>query len=482
MKLDRHGLRFRFWLIFFLFAIGITLFIGALQTGLIRPYYRNSKIQSVKLVTSEIEKDLIKNNITDSNIEDALQQTVNNNACVVIFNNDGNVIYSADSIGAGCMFNSPYSQVIAELFDIDNIKTIINQEQYEYNENIMNPITNQEMIIYGRLVRGDLENYYIFVNSALEPIDSVVSFFTRQYIAYTLIAIVIASLLALYIAKNVSNPIITMNEEAKKLAKADYSASFDGGNFTETNQLAASLNNANERLSKIDELRRDLLANVSHDIKTPITNIKAYAEMIRDISGDKPDKREKHLDVIIKETDYMDRLVKDLTEVSMIESGNLVLNKSNFNLTQKINEILDVLKPLLDESKISLEVNASEDVTIYADEVKIGQVIANYITNAIKFTPLNGKIIINVKEDEDRETIRFEVKDFGRGIPKSEQSTIWDRYHKSSSTFSRNQSSTGLGLSIVKGIADAHGAEIGVDSELNKGSTFYFELKENHEA
>lgn len=482
MKLDRHGLRFRFWLIFFLFALGITVFIGALQTGLIRPYYRNSKIQAVKLVTSEIEKDLISTHISDNDIEDALKQTVNNNACVVIFNNEGHIIYSADSIGASCMFNEPYSDHIQNLFNIESIKQVINNNQIEYNENVVNPKTNQDMIIYGRLIKGDLENYYIFVNSALDPVDSVVSFFTRQYVVYTIAAIAIASFLAIYIANKVSKPIITMNKEARKLANADYSAEFDGGNFTETNQLAESLNNANDQLSKIDELRRDLLANVSHDIKTPITNIKAYAEMIRDISGDKPEKREKHLDVIIKETDYMDRLVKDLTEVSMMESGNIKLNKENFNLANKIYEVRDVLKPLLEEAHVDLIINTNDDVTIYADEVKIGQVLANYITNAIKFTPNGGKIIINVIEDEDRETVRFEVKDFGSGIPKEEQATIWDRYQKSSSTFSRSQTSTGLGLSIVKGIADAHNATIGVDSEVGKGSTFYFELKENHEA
>ena len=481
MKLDRHGLRFRFWLIFFLFALGITVFIGVLQTGFIRPYYRESKVSAVKQVTQIIEKDLITNKLSSNNIEDALQQTINNNACVVIINNEGKIVYSVDSIGASCMFNAPYSEEINELFNIDYIKNDIYLENSEYNKNMINPITNQEMIVYGRKINGDLENYYIFVNSALEPVDSVVSFFTKQYIFYTLLAITIASFLAIYIANKVSKPIITMNKEAKKLANADYSAEFDGGNFTETNQLADSLNNANDRLSKINELRRDLLANVSHDIKTPITNIKAYAEMIKDISGDKPEKRDKHLDVIIKETDYMNRLVKDLTEVSMMESGNLVLNKENFNLVAKIYEILDVLKPLLEASNINVEVNTKDEVFVYADEVKIGQVLTNYITNAIKFSPANSNIYINVIEDEDHETTRFEVKDAGRGIPKSEQSVIWDRYQKASNTFSRNLESTGLGLSIVKGIANAHNASIGVESEEGKGSTFYFEFKENHD-
>lgn len=481
MKLDRHGLRFRFWLIFFLFALGITFFIGVLQTGFIRPYYRESKVSAVKQVTQIIEKDLITNKLSSNNIEDALQQTINNNACVVIINNEGKIVYSVDSIGASCMFNVPYSEEINELFKIDHIKNEIYLENDEYNKNMINPITNQEMIVYGRKINGDLENYYIFVNSALEPVDSVVSFFTKQYIFYTLLAITIASFLAVYIANKVSKPIITMNKEAKKLANADYSAEFDGGNFTETNQLADSLNNANDRLSKIDELRRDLLANVSHDIKTPITNIKAYAEMIKDISGDKPEKRDKHLDVIIKETDYMNRLVKDLTEVSMMESGNLVLNKENFNLSAKIYEILDVLKPLLEASNINVKVNTKEEVIVYADEVKIGQVLSNYITNAIKFSPANSTIYINVIEDEDHEITRFEVTDEGRGIPKSEQAVIWDRYQKASNTFSRNLESTGLGLSIVKGIANAHNASFGVESEEGKGSTFYFELKENHD-
>ncbi len=463
-------------------AVGITVFIGALQTGLIRPYYRNSKIQSVRVVADEIQFNLINSQASRQSVENALRQTVNNNACVVILNDEGNRLYSADSIGAGCMFQEPLSQDMENFFSSENMANIFNNDTHEYSQNFLNPTTGQEMIIYGRRVNENLGTFYLFVNSALEPVDSIVSFFTRQYGGYMLVAILIASFVAIYFSKKVTEPIVNMNEAASRLAKQDYSAEFSGGDFTETKELAMSLNEANEKLAKIDELRTDLIANVSHDIRTPITNIKAYAEMIKDISGDTPEKREKHLDVILKETDYMDRLVNDMTELSMMQSGNFIVNKDNFDLVDKIKEIIDVLQPLIEKSKVKVKCNSPESLTVYADEVKIGQVIANYLTNAIKHTPFNGTININAFALDDGETVRFEVVDEGEGVPEDEIDVIWDRYQKSSRSFSRNQTSTGLGLSIVKGIADAHGANYGVISNKGKGSIFYFELKESHEA
>ncbi|MBR2068099.1 MAG: hypothetical protein IJ875_07595, partial [Solobacterium sp.] len=264
MKLDTHGIRFRFWLVFFFLAVGITLFIGALQLGLIRPYYRNSKIESVTSLADEIQKDLFTNEISSYSVNDALRQAVNNNACVVIFNVKGEQIYQADSIGSSCLFQKPMEQSVQVLLSMDSIKVLTDNAEHDFSQNMTNRITGQEMIIYGRLVKANLANYYLFVNSALEPVDSVVTFFTQQYAVYMIAAILLASVLAMYISQKVTNPIVMMNKEAHKLSKADYSAVFNGGSFTETNELANSLNDANTQLAKIDELRRDLMANVSH--------------------------------------------------------------------------------------------------------------------------------------------------------------------------------------------------------------------------
>ena len=481
MKLDTHGIRFRLWLAFFLLASGITILLGLLQTGLIRPYYRNSKIQSIRTVADSIQEDLVGTNTTTDSFSIALRRAVDNDVCVAIYNEKGKNIYDADSLGAGCIFHLP-ADTAGDVFSFDEVYRLLNEGDKEYSANMTNVRTGQEMIVYGRKIEEELSNYYLFVNSPLEPVDSIVSIFTRQYTFYTAGAIVLASIIALYISSRLTKPIVDMNKEALKLAAADYSASFSGGEFTETRELADTLNAANDKLSKIDELRRDLIANVSHDIRTPLTDIRAYAEMILDISGDDPKKRAKHLDVIIRETDYMNRLVNDMSELSKMQSGNYELSRENIDIAELIKEIAELDAPLLEAGKINLVMEVGDSLTAYADEIKISQVIANYFSNAIKHSPEGGTITVRAWMKEDEETIRVEVSDEGEGISKEELPYIWDRYQKSSKSFSRNQTSTGLGLAIVKAILDSHGALYGVDTEKGKGSTFWFELRETHEA
>ena len=481
MKLDVHGIRFRLWLAFFLLASGITILLGLLQTGLIRPYYRNSKIQSIRTVADSIQEDLVGTNTTTDSFSIALRRAVDNDVCVAIYNEKGKNIYDADSLGAGCIFHLPAESTEGG-FSFTDVYETLNEGNKEYSANMTNVRTGQEMIVYGRKIEEELSNYYLFVNSPLEPVDSIVSIFTRQYAFYTGIAIILASFLALYISSRLTKPIVEMNKEALKLAAADYSASFSGGEFTETRELAETLNTANDKLSKIDELRRDLIANVSHDIRTPLTDIRAYAEMILDISGDDPKKRAKHLDVIIRETDYMNRLVNDMSELSKMQSGNYELSRENIDISELVEEIAELDAPLLEAGKINLVMDVGESLTAYADEIKISQVIANYFSNAIKHSPEGGTITVRAWMKEDEETVRVEVSDEGEGITDEELPYIWDRYQKSSKSFSRNQTSTGLGLAIVKAILDSHGALYGVETEKGKGSTFWFELRETHEA
>lgn len=483
MKLDRHGIRFNIWLFFFLFAIMILLLIGVLQYSMVKPYYRNSKIQTVKRVAEQIQEYMIDSNITDSgDISNAFQVTVDNNVCVVIYNESGNLIYDADSLGSGCVFHDSSQIDEGDFTDSAYLKTLLIDNNGEYSQNFANRRTNQDMILYGRTVKGNLGNYYMFVSSPTEPVDSIIRFFSSQYVLYTIIAVIAASLVSIYMSRMITKPIVDMKKSADRLAKADYSVNFDGGSFTETKELASTLNDARTKISRIDELRKDLIANVSHDIKTPLTNIKAYAEMIKDISGNNPVKREQHLNVIIKETDYLNHLVTDMSELSKMQSGNYELNLENFDLSQKIRDIVELNQVMIDEDKVTVIIEAPETMTCYADEIKIGQVIYNFLSNALKHTPENHRIWIRALSKDENETIRVEVQDEGEGIAKEDLPLIWNRYQKASRSFCRSKDSTGLGLAIVKAILDTHHAEYGVQSELGQGSLFWFELRQTHEA
>lgn len=478
MKINLHGIRTRMFIMYVLFAVGIVATLGVLQVSLIRPYYRENKTKVVQKVSDHIEKYILNGVTTEQSASRVFQTIVDNNVCVTLYNDHDKRIYEADSLGSGCVFNAMENDIVdapVNLLSGAALRQELINHGGEAGFHFFNQRTQQEMLVYGRAIKGELGNYYLYVNTPLEPIDSIVRFFARQYLLFTGLVIVIAVFLAVLLSDSISKPIIKMRNEADKLSHADYSAQFDGGEYTETQELAATLNDAKDKLSKIDELRRDLIANVSHDIKTPLTSIRAYAEMIRDLSGDVPEKRNDHLNVIIDESDYLNHLVADMSELSKMQSGNYVLKKRNFDLREKIEDVVSLFAPMIEEGNLAVLTDCEKDMTVYADEIKIAQVLNNYLSNAIKHSPKGKTIRIGTKRIHE-ETVRVEVTDEGEGISKEELPYIWDRYQKSSRSFSRSMTNTGLGLSIVKAILDCHHARYGVVSKEGCGSTFWFEL------
>lgn len=467
------GLKFNVWLQFFLVALGVVLIMGILQFSLIKPYFKDNKVQSVKALSVTMEEMILE----EKSFGKALQLIVDNNLCAMIVNDQGSVIYTGDSLGASCAFNQSVTvddQTFVPIQEAMILNDLTRSNVGELNMTLTNTKTQQEMIIYGKLIKDNLSNYYLYINSPLEPYDSLIRFFANQYLFYMLIIAIISVVLATFLSNKLTGPIVNMKKSADILATGNYDVHFDNSYYNELNDLANTLNDATSKLSKVDELRKDLIANVSHDIKTPLTMVKAYAEMIMDISGDNKQKREEHLNVIIGEVDYLDHLVSDMSELSKLQSGNYILQQANFDIVKVIKEILNIYQVLINDQHIDCKYIGDDSVIVYADEIKIKQVIQNFVSNAIKHTQDDAKLIIKVIKLDD--AIRVEVIDNGQGIKEDELPYIWDRYYKIDKSFRRNQQSSGLGLAIVKAILDAHGASYGVISEQGKGSCFYFEL------
>ena len=335
---------------------------------------------------------------TEKSLSEVFQLNVDNNVCSIIFNDQGKLIYSADSLGESCIFNQKIK--IGDTSFIPSksglyLKKQLIENNDTYSLTIVNTKSNQEMIMYGKAIRSNLSNYYLFVNTPLEPVDSIINFFQEQYFIYTLIVSMLSIIASFLISNRLSKPIVNMNKEASKLATGNYDVHFNDSYFSEISELASTLNDATEKLSKVDELRKDLIANVSHDIKTPLTMIKAYSEMIKDISGDNKEKREEHLDVILSEVDYLDHLVNDMSTLSKVQSGNYELMQVNFDLSLKIREIVKLSNVTIVQHKLNVIENIPDEMVIYADEVKIGQVIYNFLNNAIKNTETGKNIYIN---------------------------------------------------------------------------------------
>jgi signal transduction histidine kinase len=249
---------------------------------------------------------------------------------------------------------------------------------------------------------------------------------------------------------------------------------FEGGHYSEIIKLADTLNYTSQELARADNMQKDLIANVSHDLRTPLTMVKSYAEMIRDLSGDDPVKRNEHLRVIIDEADRLNLLVTDLLELSQMQSGRQSLSFTSFSMRETIENLLPPYRIFAERENFELTFRANGDGAVTGDESKIKQVLSNLITNAVKFS--GDKKLIEIELVETDEAVRCSVRDYGAGIPKRELKNIWRRYYKASGNYLRSAEGTGLGLSIVKEILTLHGAKFGVDSEPGRGSIFWFEL------
>ena len=481
MKFNFKGIRFSTWLYFLGFSLSMMVLLGFLLTVLIKPYYRDDRIRTIDNISETIETLLLKSDVTQKDVDSVARTVIGNNVCAIIYNENGDdIYYPPDSLGQLCMLDKPIT-VGEQTFTIrDDPEAFLDmiRAQNPVSLTLNSQYTGTEMLLYGKRIRTNLANYYLILNTPLEPVESYIDFILNQYVYIAVIVIAISVILAFFLARRISSPIIKMKNEANKLAQGNYDVHFETESFSEIKDLATTLDDATGKLSKVNELRKDLVANVSHDIKTPLTMIRAYAEMIKDISGDDPKKREEHLDVILQETEYLDKLVSDMSQLSKLQSGVIELNKANFDLKNCTDNVVLLLSSVIKEKNINLVLDL-DDSTVYADEIKLSQVIYNFLSNALKYSDDDTKITIRIRNDEEK--VRLEVIDQGNGISEEALPYIWDRYYKVDKNFNRSVNSTGLGLAIAKAILEAHKARYGVESQLGKGSTFWFELSKDYD-
>ena len=453
MKLN-SSLKSHIWLYLIIFTLIIILFLWLFQVIFINKYYELSKTDQIKKTTLEI----IRNYDDDEELLDKI--SYEDNVCIEIVKNRM-TIYSSNESNRGCLISN--YQYKNDFYDSN-----VNEKTYK----LINPLFDTKTLIYAKKYNDDI---VIFVNASLEPLDNTISILSNQLIIVTIIVSILAFIIGYFISKKISKPIENMNENALKLANGNYDFKFDeSSKISEIDTLANTLNYAKKELEHTDELRRDLLANVSHDLKTPLTMIKGYAEMIRDLNYDNEEKRNANLNVIIEETERLNILVEDILTLSKIQANKDTLNKEDFDLVLLINNIIKRYSIYKETEGYNFELNMPSEVIINADKKKIEQVIYNLINNAINYTGDDNKVIINVIAGKK---IRVEIKDTGKGIKEEDLPHIWEKYYHSKKKHKRNVIGTGIGLSIVKTILESHKFKYGVISEVGNGTTFYFEIR-----
>ena len=315
--------------------------------------------------------------------------------------------------------------------------------------------------------------YYMYISTPIPSIDSTVTVLRQQFIIVTVILFILSFIAAWWISRKMSKPIIRLTKSAERLVKGEHDENFYDNGFTEINQLATAFEYAANELRSLDNYRREFIANVSHDLKTPLTIIKFKGEMIKEMSGN--EKMNKHCDTIIKEVDWLTGMVGEIVELSKLESDNAEISMTAVNLSVCLKDIMSRFDVMTDKEGYSFETDIEENLSVSGNEPMLRRTLYNLISNAVNYTGEDNRVIISLKRKEGN--ARFEVTDTGEGIPKEKQSVIWDRYYKSNETHKRAVVGTGIGLSIVKNVLILHKANYGVISEPGKGSTFWFELK-----
>ncbi|MCI8778981.1 MAG: HAMP domain-containing histidine kinase [Bacilli bacterium] len=461
MKQNSYSLTSKIWFYLIIFSIIILLSLWLFQVIFLKYYYRWMKNREIDGII-----DIISQEYNSANLLDILDDlSFSNNVCIEIINSD-DLLYSSTSQIRGCLIDKDVNDYHYVDKKLEFIKSVNSTFRYETT----NPKFHNQTLIYGKKL---INNLIVFVTSSLEPIDSTTGILASQLVYVTIGVLLLSFLVAYFISKKISKPIIQINKGATEIASNNYDVKFDtSSNIIEIDELAHTLHETSIELAKTENLRRELLANVSHDLKTPLTMIKAYAEMARDLNNKNVKKRTDNLNIIIDETDRLNLLVNDILELSKVQANVEKLNIEEFDLVDLIQTILNRYEYLQTSQNYQFILEYETNNIVKADRKRIEQVMYNLINNAINYTGDDKKVIIKVKEID--EGIKVEISDTGNGIDENDLALIWDKYYKVDRSFQREVYGTGIGLSIVKNVLINHNFKYGVDTIKGFGTTFWF--------
>jgi signal transduction histidine kinase len=482
MKLDMNKLKLK-WKVF-AFILGfctlLLIILWLFQIVFLDTFYKGIKIREIKNNVTAIS-----NNIDNKNISNLIKSISEN----------GEIYIEISSLEGTNIISSSNTKYKIPLKDKITMISKAQSNNNEFYKNITNdppqvPVGNKNFVgelppsnmqltqslVYVKLVKNSSgKTIAVFINAIISPLNATVTTLRYQLYLVTGIMLLLSVLLALIIAKKISKPIEKINKSAKLLANGNYDIHFNGKGFVEIEELSDTLNTTAAELNKVESLRHELLANISHDLRTPLSLIYSYAEMIHDFPDEvTPDQTQ----IIMDETNRLKTLVNDVLDISKLESGMQELKLSKYNITESIKATTNRINELVKNNGYSISFIHDKEAFILADKTRITQVFYNLLTNAINYTGEDKTI--TVRQTISNENVRIEVTDTGEGIASENLPYIWDRYYKVDKKHKRSVMGTGLGLSIVKKIMNLHGGTYGVDSKIGEGSTFWFELKTDH--
>ena len=475
LKEKLKSVRVRLFLTLCVVVIALVICLIAVNSLVLENFYIYSKTNTIKELYNKINDYYEEPNL-DISLETELKR--------VAFRNNFDILIKADTDMILFSTNKDF---------LSNITAVESKTKTPFEER-KNLLYSDEKMTIRKLDNG----YSLYIRIPIAPIEESVRISNTTLVTIGVITILISAFAASVISRKFTKPILQLNDITKKMAKLDFEQKYRiNDSDDEINELGRNINTMSDKLeatikqlretnselekdieekSKIDEMRKQFISNVSHELKTPIALIQGYAEgLIENVNTD-DESRKFYAEVILDESNKMDVLVKQLLELMKLEYGKREFTDEKFDVVELINEVIRKCNVMLEENHIQVIFNEKEPIYAYADDFYIEQVMTNYFTNAIKHAKeVNGEKQIKITIQNVNDKIRVTVFNTGDKIPEEDLTRIWGRFYKVDDSRNRENSGSGIGLSIVRAIQNNYQNEYGVQN-LSNGVKFYFDI------
>lgn len=466
-KKTRISIKIKIWLSILLTAVLVIAAVWVLLMMSISDYYVRVRRDGFSDLLSTISTTLDSRGMFETQNE-LRQFAGKNHLCIVVVRSDG-LMQEINALPYNCYVHrddTTLTQFLSEAV----------QQQSRIQVRIISDADASTDYLIGSIQSQSTRDgsYVAVITQTLDSAADAITTIQRQLIYISVLLLVIATLIAFLVSRSLTNPLLKVTAAARQIADGRLNVTVDVKSRDEIGDLADNFNLMSKEISRVNVLQRELVANISHDMRTPLTMIKGYAETIKDITGDDPETRNQQLDIIVDESNRLSALVSSVMDLSLMQAGQIKLQPSDFDITAKVQDILGRFQLLEQLDGFEFLLEADRPYFVHADEVRIEQVLYNLINNAVNHIGETKRITVRIYPFEGK--IRIEVIDTGTGIPQEDLPLIWDRYYKPFKKTGK-ELGTGLGLSIVKAVLINHRSRFGVVSTLGVGSRFWFTLK-----
>lgn len=473
----------------FITVLAVTfLCVSLINAFFLKDYYMSEKKKAIVSAYEVLNQGISGGLVGDEQFKTSME---------LICNTDNISIFVMDNSGEPKLATNRDYQILQRklysyIFEADtkNSTVLDKEENYTIRESRERVSQADYLEIVGTLDSGEP----FIMQTAIESIRDSAAISNQFFIYVALTAMVFGSVLIWWLSRRISEPILELTDISRRMTELDFNAKFTSGSDNEIGVLGAHMNEMSENLEKtiselktannelqrdieqktqIDEMRKEFLSNVSHELKTPIALIQGYAEGLKECINDDAESRDFYCEVIMDEAQKMNTMVKNLLSLNQLEFGNDVVTMERFDIVALIRNVLNSSKILMDQKEIHLIFKEEEPVYVWADEFKIEEVVTNYISNAIHHCEFDK--VIEVKIQREDSLVRVSVFNTGQPIPEEDLDKVWIKFFKVDKARTREYGGSGIGLSIVKAIMDSLHRECGVRNYDN-GVEFWFEL------